>query len=173
MDPNRSYQFMFYLNIVFINKVQMLQAYEVAGKENISCDHHPVIPIFHESIKYWSYCNKKKADFHKFLEQVGCSQGKHYWYKNMKIQGHTNCRFDWHQTGPWIVISIFAKNYDPNTSFVELSPVTLFVELYFPFDNSMFSKTMELSGIVDVNSSCVSMLPIKVEIKLKKARAVS
>ncbi|XP_060879474.1 cysteine and histidine-rich domain-containing protein morgana-like [Metopolophium dirhodum] len=149
------------------------QAYEGAGKGNLTCDHHPGVPIFHEGMKYWSCCNKKTSDFNAFLEQVGCSQGKHCWIKETKIQGHTNCRLDWHQTGPWVVISIFAKKYDPNTSFVKLSPVKLSVELNFPFDNSVFSKNMELYGIIDVNTSCVSMLPTKVEIKLKKAEAVS
>ncbi|KAF0771787.1 cysteine and histidine-rich domain-containing protein [Aphis craccivora] len=149
------------------------QAYEGAGKGNLSCNHHPGIPIFHEGMKYWSCCNKKTSDFNAFLEQVGCSQGDHCWIKETKTQGHTNCRLDWHQTGPWVVISIFAKKYDPNISFVKLSPVKLAVELYFPSDNSVFSKTMELYGIVDVNTSCVSMLPTKVEIKLKKAEPVS
>jgi len=68
-------------------------------------------------------------------------------YVFQKTQGHTNCRLDWHQTGPWVVISIFAKKYDPNTSFVKLSPVKLSVELNFPFDNSVFSKNMELYGV--------------------------
>ncbi|XP_060872987.1 cysteine and histidine-rich domain-containing protein morgana-like [Metopolophium dirhodum] len=149
------------------------QAYEGAGKGIIFCDHHPGTPIFHEGMKYWSCCKKKTSDFHTFLEQIGCFKGKHCWIKEKKIQGQSNCRLDWHQSGPWVVISIFAKKYDPNNSFVKLSPVKLSVELYFPFDKSVFSKNMELYGIVDVNASCVSMLPIKVEIKLKKAEAVS
>ncbi|XP_060841453.1 cysteine and histidine-rich domain-containing protein morgana [Rhopalosiphum padi] len=149
------------------------QAYEGAGEGNLSCNHHPGIPIFHEGMKYWSCCNKKTSDFNAFLEQVGCSQGEHCWIKETKTQGQTNCRLDWFQTGPWVVLSIFAKKYDPNISFVKLSPVKLSVELYFPSDNSLFSKTMELYGIVDVNTSCVSMLPTKVEIKLKKAEPIS
>ncbi|XP_060872749.1 cysteine and histidine-rich domain-containing protein morgana-like isoform X2 [Metopolophium dirhodum] len=128
------------------------------GAEIISCDHHPSTLIFHEGMKYWSRCKKKMSDFHAFSEQIGCFQRKHCWIN------------DWHQSGPWVVISIFAKKYDPNNSFVKLSPVKLSVELYSPFDNYVFSKNMELYGIVDVNASCVSMLPIKVEIKLKKQK---
>eukprot|EP00102_Acyrthosiphon_pisum_P022188 XP_016659398.1 PREDICTED: cysteine and histidine-rich domain-containing protein-like [Acyrthosiphon pisum] len=139
-------------------KPKILKAYEGAEKKNIPCDHHPGTPIFHEGMKYWSCCNKKTTDFHAFLEQDGCFQGKHCWIKETKINGHTNCRLDWHQSGPWVVISIFAKKYDPNNSFVRLSPVKLSVELNFPFDNSVFSKNMELYGIVNVNASCVSML---------------
>lgn len=91
-----------------------------------------------------------------------------------------------------MVISIFAKKYDPKVSAVKLSAVQLSVELFFPSENALFSKNMELYGvfvcyvivmynclnynffqIVDVDTSCVSMLPTKVEIKLKKAEAVS
>lgn len=117
-------------------------------------------------MKYWSCCNKKTSDFNAFLEQVGCTQGKHCWVKEtviltiiilkeifnqdiflQKTQGVTNCRLDWHQTGPWVVISIFAKKYDPKISFVKLSAVKLSVELFFPTENSIFSKIMELYGV--------------------------
>ncbi|XP_050533725.1 cysteine and histidine-rich domain-containing protein morgana [Daktulosphaira vitifoliae] len=148
------------------------QAYEGAGKSN-ECNHHPGVPIFHEGMKFWSCCNKKTSDFNVFLEQAGCSQGEHCWVKDTKTQGQMTCRLDWHQTGPWVVVSIFAKKYNPNKSVVKLSPIELSIELFFPSENSVFSKFMELYGIVDVDSSVVSMLPTKVEIKLKKAEAVS
>jgi hypothetical protein len=122
-------------------------------------------------MKYWSCCNKKTSDFNAFLEQAGCARGEHCWFKD-KTQGQTNCRLDWHQTGPWVVISIYAKKYDPKISFVKLSAVKLILELYFSSDNSVFSKNMELFGIVNVDESCVSMFPTKVEIKLKKAEVV-
>lgn len=149
------------------------QAYNGADAGNLSCKHHPGTPIFHEGMKYWSCCKKKTSDFNVFLEQVGCTQGDHCWLTETKTQGQTDCRLDWHQTGPWVVISIFAKKYDPNISFVKLSAVKLCVELFFPFENSVFSKNMELYGIIDVDESSISMLPTKVEIKLKKAEAVS
>lgn len=64
------------------------------------------------------------------------------------MQGQTNCRLDWHQTGPWVVISIFAKKYDPHISFVKLSAVKMSVKLFFPSDNSAFSKNIELYGVL-------------------------
>lgn len=73
------------MNIVFSNNVKILQAYEGAGKGNPLCDHHPGVPVFHEGMKYWSCCNKKTSDFNAFLEQVGCSQGKHCWIKETVI----------------------------------------------------------------------------------------
>ncbi|XP_050436241.1 cysteine and histidine-rich domain-containing protein morgana [Adelges cooleyi] len=151
------------------------QAYEGPNEKavNKTCKNHPGVPIFHEGMKYWSCCNKKTSDFNVFLEQAGCSEGEHCWIKDTKTQGQTNCRFDWHQTGPWVVVSIFAKKYNPNKSVVRLSAVGLSVELYFPAENSVFAKNIELYGIVDVDSSVVSMLPTKVEIKLKKAEAMS
>lgn len=43
------------------------------------CNYHPGIPIFHEGMKYWSCCKKKTTEFSTFLEQPGCTQGKHTW----------------------------------------------------------------------------------------------
>lgn len=43
------------------------------------CNYHPGAPIFHEGLKYWSCCQKKTTEFSTFLEQQGCTQGRHVW----------------------------------------------------------------------------------------------
>lgn len=130
------------------------------------CVYHSGSAIFHEGLKYWSCCRKMTSDFSKFLDQVGCTTGKHVWYKKKEpIQ----CRVDWHQTGTTVVISVFAKNYDPHKSLVSASPTRLKINICFPKESQEFKKQYHLFGVIDVEKSSVSMLPTKVEIKLSKA----
>ncbi len=134
---------------------------------NEDCVHHPGSAVFHEGLKYWSCCKKITSDFSKFLDQAGCTTGKHVWLKEKEAP---NCRVDWHQTSGKVEVSIYAKNYDPEESFVSLSPTRMNVNVRFVQDDVIFEKNYELGGIVKVEESCVSMLPTKIEIKLAKAR---
>lgn len=47
------------------------------------CNYHPGVPIFHEGMKYWSCCQKKTTEFSLFLEQPGCTQGRHVWFSKV------------------------------------------------------------------------------------------
>ncbi|XP_011351615.2 cysteine and histidine-rich domain-containing protein [Ooceraea biroi] len=146
--------------------------YASAASDEEVCNYHPGMPIFHEGLKYWSCCQKKTTEFSTFLDQRGCTQGKHVWIsKNMgkKIQ----CRMDWHQTVTYVFVSIYAKKYLPSQSIIKLNPVHLTVDLFFIEENSTYNLDVELSGIVNVEKSSVNMLPTKVEIKLRKAEAGS
>jgi cysteine/histidine-rich domain-containing protein len=58
-----------------------------------------------------------------------------------------SCRYDWHQTSGDVVVSVFAKKYDPDSSSVQLNPVRLKVRLFFPEEQSMFSLDLELCGV--------------------------
>ncbi|XP_058809973.1 cysteine and histidine-rich domain-containing protein morgana [Phymastichus coffea] len=142
--------------------------YKGLPSDEEDCTYHPGVPIFHEGLKYWSCCRKKTTDFSVFLEQPGCTKGSHLWVqkdaKNKKIK----CRVDWHQTGTHVIISIYAKKYDPTASYVKLNPIHLTVDLYFPEENSNYNFDIELKGIVDVEASFINMLPTKVEINLRK-----
>lgn len=133
------------------------------------CIYHPGVPIFHEGLKFWSCCQKRTSDFQSFLNQVGCERGSHVWIKedtNKQVQ----CRWDYHQTGSLVVVSIYAKNYCPKTSIVQLNPIRLYVNLVFPHESKRnFMLDFELKGIVNVDESNVTMFGTKVEIKLKKA----
>ncbi|XP_008558583.1 cysteine and histidine-rich domain-containing protein morgana [Microplitis demolitor] len=147
--------------------------YADAASDDSPCIHHPGIPIFHEGLKYWSCCPRKKmTDFNQFEKHPGCAEGRHVWVAK-SMGNKAPCRMDWHQTGSFVVVSIFAKKYHPNKSFVKLSPVRLTVQLYFPEDNKYYDLDVELRGVVDVDNSSVQMLPTKVEIKLKKAEPSS
>lgn len=57
--------------------------YQGPASNEESCNYHPGVPIFHEGMKYWSCCQKKTTEFSTFLEQPGCTQGKHTWFSEV------------------------------------------------------------------------------------------
>lgn len=146
--------------------------YNGPASDDEVCNHHPGSPIFHEGMKYWSCCQKKTTDFSTFLEQPGCTQGKHEWISK-NTGKKVKCRMDWHQTGTFVVVSVFAKKYQPDQSTIKLNPIRLTVDLFFVEENSRYNLDLELRGVVDVTQSSVNMLPTKVEIKLRKAEVGS
>ena len=139
-------------------------------------------------MKYWSCCQRKTTEFQHFLDQVGCSIGKHKWvddkgkgwlYEVLVLNQECysgkeiSCRYDWHQTATHVTVAVYAKKYDPNVSYVELSPVRFVVHLHFPEENANFDIDLELKGIVEVSSSSANMMGTKLEVKMKKAEAGS
>ncbi|XP_072126876.1 cysteine and histidine-rich domain-containing protein 1 isoform X3 [Mobula birostris] len=115
------------------------------------CQFHPGIPIFHEGMKYWSCCKIKTTEFDEFLEQPGCVRGKHLWTKKESDKKLVGCRYDWHQTGSTVVLTVYAKTSSPEHSYVDAN------------------QTM----VVDTSKSSVTMGPTKVEISLRKMDPVS
>lgn len=142
--------------------------YEGVQSIDEQCLHHPGFPVFHEGMKFWSCCVKRTSDFESFLAQAGCTSGKHVWFKKVTESG-VKCRYDWHQTGSHVVVSVFSKKYDPFKSFVKLNPIRLVIHIYFPESDASFDLDLELHGVANVPESSVSMLGTKVEVKLKKA----
>lgn len=121
--------------------------YEGPDSLDAECAYHPGVPIFHEGLKFWSCCTKRTTDFAAFLEQVGCATGKHVWVKDKGASTRPTCRYDWHQTGSHVIISIYAKKYDPLKSTIELNPIRAKIHLRFPEDNSDFDLDLELRGV--------------------------
>ncbi|KAJ8869280.1 hypothetical protein PR048_030852 [Dryococelus australis] len=148
-----------------------LYSYEGPDSDRGSCKYHPGCPVFHEGLKFWSCCQRRTTDFNTFLEQEGCTIGSHVWIKKKTSdeRQQVNCRYDWHQTGSLVVLSVFAKKYDPAESWVKLNPVRLRLHLFFPEEQGCFDLDLELRGVVDVVGSTLSMLPTKVEVILRKA----
>lgn len=134
------------------------------------CSYHSGVPIFHEGLKFWSCCQKRTTDFNVFLNQPGCTTGVHKWIKEASATDTIKCRWDWHQTPDTVVVSIYAKKYDPFRSFVKLNPIRLHTKLVFPEEgDKAFELDLELRGIIKVEQCSASMLSTKVEIKLKKS----
>lgn len=57
------------------------------------------------------------------------------------------CRMDWHQTGTYVVVSVYAKKYLPSQSVVKLNPIRLTVDLFFIEENSRYNLDIELRGV--------------------------
>ncbi|XP_076445111.1 cysteine and histidine-rich domain-containing protein 1-like [Babylonia areolata] len=139
-----------------------------------ACQHHPGYPVFHEGMKFWSCCNRKTSDFDNFLNQEGCTTGKHVWVKSKEqLAAEAQCRVDWHQTGSTVCVSIFAKTADPQRSYFEANRVCLKVLVVFGKCNTIFQKTFLLSDVICPESSSVKMMGTKVEVNLKKAEPFS
>lgn len=58
-------------------------SYMGVSSDEETCHYHPGVPIFHEGLKYWSCCQKKTTEFSVFLDQPGCTQGKHVWFSKV------------------------------------------------------------------------------------------
>uniref|UniRef100_UPI003AAD63E2 cysteine and histidine-rich domain-containing protein 1-like n=1 Tax=Centroberyx gerrardi TaxID=166262 RepID=UPI003AAD63E2 len=135
------------------------------------CTHHPGAPVFHEGYKYWSCCCIKTIDFNAFLDQKGCSTDKHRWIPKQDKK-KVACRHDWHQTGNNVVVTIYAKNANPEISCIEANRTVLTCHIQFENDK-VFKKDFHLWGVIDVKHSSVNLVPSKVEICLRKADAVA
>ncbi|XP_060922473.1 cysteine and histidine-rich domain-containing protein 1 [Limanda limanda] len=135
------------------------------------CTHHPGGPVFHEGYKYWSCCCIRTIDFNAFLDQKGCTSGKHRWIPKQDKK-KVACRHDWHQTGNNVVVTIYAKNANPEFTCIEANGTVLSCQIQFE-SNKLFKRDFHLWGVMDVTQSSVNMVPTKVEVFLRKADQVS
>ncbi|XP_042732801.1 integrin beta-1-binding protein 2 [Lagopus leucura] len=131
------------------------------------CTFHPGVPVFHEGMKYWSCCGIRTTDFSAFLEQPGCSTGRHCWMGKADKKA-VSCRQDWHQTSSQVVVTIYGKNPLPTLSSVKANRTVLEAHVIFE-GNKIFQAELDLWGVVETEKSFVSMVPSKVEITLRKA----
>ncbi|XP_061566377.1 cysteine and histidine-rich domain-containing protein 1 [Cololabis saira] len=135
------------------------------------CTHHAGGPVFHEGYKYWSCCCIRTTDFNAFLDQKGCSTGKHRWVPK-KDKKKVACRHDWHQTGNNVVVTIYAKNSNPELCTIEANQTVLSCLIQFD-NNHIFKREFHLWGVINVKQSSVNMVPSKVEVTLRKADQVA
>ncbi|XP_061902769.1 cysteine and histidine-rich domain-containing protein 1-like [Entelurus aequoreus] len=148
------------------------KSYDGPATDSDVCLFHSGFPIFHEGMKYWSCCKKKTSDFNTFLSQVGCTNGSHAWRKKDEGKKVVPCRFDWHQTGSQVIISIYAKNGVPELSYVDANSTTLNIHVVFEGEKE-FEQKISLWGVIDVSKSAVNMMAAKIEIAMKKSEAMS
>uniref|UniRef100_T1J3V6 Cysteine and histidine-rich domain-containing protein 1 n=1 Tax=Strigamia maritima TaxID=126957 RepID=T1J3V6_STRMM len=148
------------------------KTYEGAESNTETCVYHSGMPVFHEGLKFWTCCLKKTTDFNSFLEQVGCTSGNHVWTKQESAYKKNDCRYDWHQTGSNVFISLYTKGVLPDKCTIEANAVKL--KLYIQSaEGFVYDNEFVLFGIIDVENSLVTMSATKVEIKLKKAEPLS
>lgn len=130
------------------------------------CIYHPGIAVFHEGMKYWSCCNKKTSDFRIFLDQIGCTKGRHCWSKSKERD--EKLREDWFQRMGLVHINIYCKGTLPNQSFFESDGLNLNAHITYDYggskkriDYSLFGEILPLDSKVIINER-------KVEIILKQ-----
>ncbi|XP_034034221.1 cysteine and histidine-rich domain-containing protein 1 [Thalassophryne amazonica] len=136
------------------------------------CLYHSGYPVFHEGMKYWTCCKRKTSDFNTFLSQEGCTKGTHEWRKKDAGKKVVPCRFDWHQTGSQVTISIYAKNSVPELSYVDANSTTVNIHVIFEGEKE-FDQKISLWGVIDVSKSLVSMMAAKIEVTMKKSEPIS
>ncbi|XP_063793219.1 integrin beta-1-binding protein 2 [Pseudophryne corroboree] len=147
------------------------ESYQGPESEAGACMYHPGMPVFHEGMKFWSCCSIRTSDFNEFLEQKGCSVGKHLWVQ-LPGKQEVSCRYDWHQTSSLVVITVYAKTALPNITKVEANRTQLDIQISFQMKKE-FRKRLELWGVIDTKNCFVNLLPTKVEITLKKSDPVT
>lgn len=147
------------------------EVYQGPESEEGVCVHHPGVPVFHEGMKYWSCCCIKTSDFNEFLDQKGCTNGRHLWVQPPGKR-EVACRYDWHQTSSLVVITVYAKTSIPDLTEIHANRTQLDIQITFQKDKE-FRKKVELWGVIDVDKSFVSLFPTKVEITLKKSDEVT
>ncbi|XP_063169414.1 integrin beta-1-binding protein 2 [Candoia aspera] len=141
--------------------------YQGEESKTETCLSHPGVPVFHEGMKYWSCCGIKTMDFATFLEQKGCSRGKHAWVKKQEDKKLVSCRQDWHQTSSHVMVTIYAKTPLPHLSSVKANCTALDIRVVFEGDR-IFQAELDLWGVISVEKSFANLLPSKVEIALRK-----
>ncbi|XP_065185264.1 cysteine and histidine-rich domain-containing protein 1-like isoform X2 [Sycon ciliatum] len=143
------------------------------GIESLSelCRYHPGEAIFHEGLKFWTCCTRRTSDFEQFMKQEGCKTGDHDWPRprDENCVEEVKCRYDWHQVGNTVVISIYSKLPVPDHCTVEANETVLFADILFGGGKSQFSLTVPLFDVIKPDSSKVTFLGTKVEVKLFKA----
>ncbi|CAL8277530.1 unnamed protein product [Arctogadus glacialis] len=148
------------------------KSFSSAASNEEVCAYHSGFPIFHEGMKYWTCCKRKTSDFNTFLSQEGCVKGTHIWKKKDTGKKVIPCRFDWHQTGAQVIVSIYSKNSVPELSYVEANSTTLDIHILFEGEKE-FAQKIKLWGVIDASKSVVNMLAAKIEIAMKKSEPMS
>jgi len=129
------------------------------------CLHHPMPPIFHEGLQYWSCCQKKHTDFEKMRNQPGCTYGKHRWTKGVT---KVKCRYDHFDNPKLLTLNIYAKNCNPEQCSFEANSCRLRVRVVYGVDQQEFEKEFDLFGTIDPSKCCVNLNATKIEVKLAK-----
>ncbi|XP_064594966.1 cysteine and histidine-rich domain-containing protein 1-like [Liolophura sinensis] len=145
------------------------KTYQGESSNSEDCVYHPGTPVFHEGLKFWSCCQKRTTEFDTFLQQVGCKIGQHVWIKAENPGQKKTCRYDWHQTGSTVNISVYSKLAIPDRCRIEANRVSCSVYIVFEGGKSLFEQKFILCGVIDPTKSNVKMAGTKVEINLIKA----
>jgi cysteine/histidine-rich domain-containing protein 1 len=95
-------------------------------------------------MKYWSCCQRKTSDFDNFLNQSGCTEGKHLWFKK---EEKVACRHDFHQTGGFVILTFYSKTPVPEKTSIKANSISLKIDASFEGGSKSFTKDLNLFGV--------------------------
>ncbi|KAF9567585.1 chord-domain-containing protein [Agrocybe pediades] len=139
--------------------------------EGTVCRYHPLPPIFREGSKGYLCCKRRVLEFDEFMKIEGCTTGRHCFIPvetESKADEQVECRIDHYQTPGQVHVSVFAKQVDKERSKVEILSNKINLDLFLP-NKKRFTKSIELFGAVEPESSSFQVLGTKVELNLRKS----
>eukprot|EP01065_Artemidia_motanka_P037909 TRINITY_DN467_c1_g1_i1.p1 TRINITY_DN467_c1_g1~~TRINITY_DN467_c1_g1_i1.p1 ORF type:complete len:298 (+),score=113.65 TRINITY_DN467_c1_g1_i1:60-896(+) len=148
------------------------------GPESLQtiCHYHHGSAVFHETYKYWSCCDGRRAwDWDDFQKIEPCTHGPEHCAFTDDAPGlrkKAPCRHDMFQVGTGVTWNIYAKKVDPEKSKFLLSADTIHAEVYFD-NNKFFRYHAKLSGAVEPEHCKVEIKEPKIEVSLRKAADAS
>ncbi|KWU46497.1 chord-domain-containing protein [Rhodotorula sp. JG-1b] len=154
------------------------QEYDGGERTDGECKYHPGVPIFHEGSKGYSCCKRRVLEFDEFLRIEGCRTGRHLFVGPKKSAEEeekeelVECRVDHYQTPTQVIVSVFGKQANKETSAVKFEAEAMHVDLILPA-RKRFTKSFPLYGPIDPAASTYKILGTKCEISLAKADARS
>ncbi|KAJ1883435.1 hypothetical protein H4R99_000743 [Coemansia sp. RSA 1722] len=138
------------------------------------CQFHPGKALFHEGNKGWTCCKPRATEFDEFLRIKGCKTGRHLFVGTQpeKKTPVDKCRHDYYQSGSNVIVSIYAKKIDRESSWIKFSPETLQVHLVYG-DGKVYDDEFKLFAEIDPAKSSFEFLSTKAELSLAKQTAAT
>ncbi|KAJ2341909.1 hypothetical protein IWW50_006404 [Coemansia erecta] len=133
------------------------------------CLFHPGKALFHEGNKGWTCCRPRATDFDEFMQIKGCAHGRHLFVGTQPTaQAQAEkCRRDYYQMANDVIVSIYAKKIQRDTSSIEFGADSLRVHLVYG-DGKVYDDTIQLYAEIDPAASSFEFLSTKAELKLAK-----
>ncbi|CAD5208862.1 unnamed protein product [Bursaphelenchus xylophilus] len=135
------------------------------------CQHHPGQPVFHEGMKYYDCCNRKTSNFSAFLEQKGCTKGKHNFTK--ASERVDRIKEDWFCRSGEVHFNVYCRGSIPEDCKFECDGYRLKCFISHAFGEKQTEMELDLFGKVVPEESSVLIAERKVEIILKQADNLS
>lgn len=136
--------------------------------EGTVCIYHPSPPIFREGSKGYLCCKRRVLEFEEFLKIEGCKTGRHLFaVKAAPGPTLTECRIEHYQTVDKVHVSIYAKKADKDKTTIIFGSDKVILDILFQ-DTKRFTRTLDLVGPINADTSTFQIMGTKVELHLQK-----
>ncbi|KAK0185861.1 chord-domain-containing protein [Armillaria mellea] len=136
--------------------------------EGTVCVYHPSPPIFREGSKGYLCCKRRVLEFDEFLKIEGCKTGRHVFaVKAASGPTQTECRIEHYQTLDKVHVSVYAKKADKDKTSIKFECDKVILDILFQ-DTKRFTRTIDLVGPINADTSTFQIMGTKVELHLQK-----